>query len=67
MADASYDVVMVGGGNKGLVAAMYLTKYGGMSVGIFEDRPELGGSWDTQEAVAPGFPTNICAHTQGNP
>ncbi len=24
MADASYDVVLVGGGNKGLIAAMYL-------------------------------------------
>jgi len=62
MADASYDVVMVGGGNKGLIAAMYLTKYGGMSVGIFEEKHELGGGWCTEESPAPGFLANHHAH-----
>ena len=38
MADKSFDVIIVGGGNKGLVAGMYLQKYGGLSVGIFEKR-----------------------------
>ena len=45
MADAKYDVVLIGGGNKGLVLAMYLAKYGGMKVGIFEKNHELGGGW----------------------
>ncbi len=61
MADASYDVVIVGGGNKGLVTAMYLTKYGGMSVGIFEDRHELGAGWSTEEGPAPGFLSSPCS------
>lgn len=61
MADASYDVVIVGGGNKALIAAMYLTKYGGMKVGIFEDRHELGGGWAGEESTAPGFYTDHCS------
>ncbi|MBM2832217.1 MAG: phytoene dehydrogenase, partial [Dehalococcoidia bacterium] len=67
MADASYDVVLVGGGNKGLIAAMYLTKYGGLKVGIFEERHELGGGWSSEEGPAPGFLANICANNLGNP
>jgi len=43
MADKAYDAVIVGGGNKGLLLAMYLIKYGGMSVGVFERRHEIGG------------------------
>lgn len=62
MADATFDVVIVGGGNKGLIAAMYLTKYGGMSVGIFEERHELGAGWCTEESPAPGFLANHCSH-----
>ncbi len=61
MADASYDVVIVGGGTKGLVAAMYLTKYGGMSVGIFEDKHELGTGWSAEESPAPGFVAAHCS------
>ena len=55
MADKTFDVVIVGGGNKGLVSAMYLAKYGGMEVGIFESHHELGGGWSTVERAAPGF------------
>jgi phytoene dehydrogenase-like protein len=61
MADKSFDAVLVGGGSKGLVAAMYLSKYGGMSVGIFEDRAELGGGWSSDESPAPGFIANHCS------
>ena len=43
MADKTYDAVIVGGGNKGLLLAMYLVKYGGLSVGVFERRHEIGG------------------------
>jgi len=32
MADAVYDAVLIGGGVKSLVTAMYLAKYGGMDV-----------------------------------
>ena len=59
MADASYDAVIIGGGNKGLLLAMYLMKYGGMSVGIFERRHEVGGCLATEESAAPGFRGNV--------
>lgn len=55
MADAAFDAVIVGGGTKGLAAAIYLAKYGGMTVGIFERRHELGGGLSSCEASAPGF------------
>src|SRR3990172_2466102 len=55
MADASFDAVIIGGGNKALILAMYLAHYGGMSVGIFEKRHEAGGGWCTDEGAAPGF------------
>src|SRR3989338_7178813 len=62
MADATYDVVIVGGGNKALIAAMYLTKYGGLSVGIFEEKHQLGsGGWCTEESPAPAFLANHCS------
>ena len=38
MADKSFDIVIIGGGNKGPIAGMYLQKYGGLDVGIFEHR-----------------------------
>lgn len=55
MADAKFDAIFVGGGNKALVTAMYLAKYGGMKVGIFESRHELGGGWSSAELPLPGF------------
>ena len=55
MADATYDAIIIGGGNKGLVTGMYLQRYGGMDVAIFERRHELGGGWSSEESPAPGF------------
>ncbi len=55
MADLAFDAIIIGGGNKGLILGMYLARYGGMSVGIFEKRHEAGGGWCTDEGAAPGF------------
>ena len=41
MADKTFDAVIVGGGNKGLLLALYLTKYGGMSVSELKRTKEL--------------------------
>jgi phytoene dehydrogenase-like protein len=62
MADETFDAVIVGGGNKALLLALYLTKYGGMSVGIFERRHEIGGCLATEELSAPGFRGNTHAN-----
>jgi len=61
MPDMTYDAVIVGGGNKALACAMYLQRYGGMSVGVFERRHEAGGGWATEECAAPGFLSNTHA------
>jgi len=55
MADAKFDAIFIGGGNKALVTAMYLAKYGGMKVGMFERRHEMGGGWSSVELPLPGF------------
>jgi phytoene dehydrogenase-like protein len=57
MADLSFDVVIIGGGCKALPTGIYLAKYGGMSVGIFEATHELGGGL-AGEQPAPGFQGN---------
>jgi len=62
MPDKTYDAVIVGGGNKALLLAMYLIKYGGMRVGIFERRHEIGGCCATEELAAPGFRGNTHAN-----
>ena len=61
MSDLTYDAVIVGGGTKALMLALYLIKYGGMSVGIFERRHEIGGCLATEETAAPGFRGNTHA------
>ncbi len=62
MADQTFDAVIVGGGNKALLLALYLIEYGGMSVGIFERRHEIGGCLATEEIAAPGFRGNTHAN-----
>lgn len=62
MADLSFDAVICGGGNKALVLAMYLSRYAGLSVGVFERRHEIGGGLATEETAAPGFRGNTHAN-----
>ena len=62
MADLTFDAVIAGGGCKALMLAMYLTKYAGMSVGVFERRHEIGGGLATEELSAPGFRGNTHAN-----
>ncbi len=62
MTNMTYDAVICGGGNKALMLAMYLTKYAGMSCGIFERRHEIGGGLATEEIAAPGFRGNTHAN-----
>ena len=64
MSDETFDAIIVGGGNKALFLAMYLVKYAGMSVGIFERRHEIGGCLATEEIAAPGFRGNTHATIQ---
>jgi beta-carotene ketolase (CrtO type) len=55
MADAAYDAVIIGGGTKSIVTAIYLAKYGGMSVGVFEERRELCSGLTSEIGFVPGF------------
>jgi phytoene dehydrogenase-like protein len=64
MAEETFDVVIIGGGNKALFLAMYLIKYANLSVGIFERRHEIGGCLATEEIAAPGFRGNTHATIQ---
>ncbi|MEE8470055.1 MAG: NAD(P)-binding protein [Dehalococcoidia bacterium] len=64
MADASFDAVVVGGGQQGLVVSNYLA-LNGMTVGLFEQRHELGGCATADPSPAPGFIGNPHAEHLG--
>ena len=64
MADASFDVVVIGGGHQGLTIANYMVR-NGYTVGLFEQRRELGGGGCTEPRPASGFRSNPCAHIIG--
>jgi phytoene dehydrogenase-like protein len=57
------DVVIIGGGHNGLVAAFYLAKAGHRPL-VLERRPQPGGAAITEE-FHPGFRCSILAHAAG--
>ena len=60
MANKRFDVVIVGGGHNGLVAAAYLAK-AGMQTLLLEAKQELGGVAVTEE-IHPGFRVDTVLH-----
>jgi phytoene dehydrogenase-like protein len=59
----AYDIIIIGGGHNGLVAAAYLAK-AGKSVLVLERREILGGAAATEE-IHPGFKISAGAHDAG--
>ncbi|HKR59393.1 MAG TPA: NAD(P)/FAD-dependent oxidoreductase [Pyrinomonadaceae bacterium] len=58
-----HDVIIIGGGHNGLVAACYLAK-AGLKPLVLERREQVGGSVVTEE-IHPGFRCSTLAHTTG--
>jgi phytoene dehydrogenase-like protein len=59
----AYDIIIIGGGHNGLVAACYLAKAGLKTV-VLERREAVGGGSVTEE-IHPGFRCSTLAHTAG--
>ena len=58
-----HDIVIIGGGHNGLVAACYLAK-AGLKVVVLERQPAVGGGAVTEE-LEPGFRVSKLDHTAG--
>ena len=58
-----HDVIIIGGGHNGLVAACYLAK-AGLKPLVLERRKQVGGGAVTEE-IHPGFRCSSLAHTTG--
>lgn len=67
---SQYDVVVMGAGHNGLVAAAYMAK-AGKKVLVLERKPYYGGGVSTRELLHPGFRhdehSNVHIMIQGNP
>src|SRR6266480_7097440 len=57
------DIVIIGGGHNGLVAAFYLAKAGFKPL-VLERRHQVGGAAITEE-FHPGFRASVLAHSAG--
>ena len=55
--ESNWDVIVIGGGPNGLIAAAYLAK-AGLKVAVVERRYEIGGGLVTEEVLFPGYYSN---------
>ncbi|MGD9369418.1 MAG: NAD(P)/FAD-dependent oxidoreductase [Desulfobacteraceae bacterium] len=60
MPDSTYDAIVVGGGQHGMVLACYLQK-AGMNTAIFEIKSRIGGTMTTAPGPVPEFNRNVGA------
>lgn len=60
MPDSTYDAIVVGGGQHGMVLACYLQK-AGMNTAIFEIKSKIGGTMTTAPGPVPDFNRNVGA------
>ncbi|HEV2905246.1 MAG TPA: FAD-dependent oxidoreductase, partial [Pyrinomonadaceae bacterium] len=60
---ATHDIIIIGGGHNGLVAACYLAK-AGLKPLVLERREVVGGTSVTEE-IHPGFRCSTLAHSVG--
>lgn len=58
--ESEWDVVIVGAGHNGLIAAAYLAR-AGLRVALLERRYEIGGGLVTEELLFPGYYSNLHA------
>jgi phytoene dehydrogenase-like protein len=58
--ESHWDVVVIGAGPNGLIAAAYLAK-AGLRVALVERRYEIGGGLATEEILFPGYYSNMHA------
>ncbi|NQT71428.1 MAG: NAD(P)/FAD-dependent oxidoreductase [Chloroflexi bacterium] len=58
--ESEWDVIIIGAGPNGLIAAAYLAK-AGLKVALIERRYEIGGGLATEEILFPGYYSNIHA------
>jgi phytoene dehydrogenase-like protein len=67
---SNYDIVVMGAGHNGLVAAAYMAK-AGKKVLVLERKPHFGGGVSTRELIQPGYwhdeHSNVHIMIQGNP
>jgi phytoene dehydrogenase-like protein len=61
MAEATYDVAIIGGGHNGLVAAAYLAR-AGLQVIVLERRDVVGGAAVSEE-FHPGYRNSVASYT----